>query len=226
MIDGHCHILPDCDDGSQNIEQSINMLKAAKDCGIDKIIFTSHIKDHYAGFDYQKQAYEKIFPYAQKLNIKTALGAEINWKQLSDVDFGQFKEMTLGNSNLFLLELSSVSLTSSWETIIYKLLGEGYKVIIAHPERYHYVHEDMQILDAFIDAGCLIMMSGTSLCKPVFGPRTFKCAKKMLKLGLVDIIASDAHTPHSYQLFLKALKFGAKFGYNTKTADTILDEAF
>ncbi|WP_396133696.1 CpsB/CapC family capsule biosynthesis tyrosine phosphatase, partial [Faecalibacillus intestinalis] len=42
MIDIHCHILPQVDDGSKSLEESIEMAKIAQDEGIKKIINTSH----------------------------------------------------------------------------------------------------------------------------------------------------------------------------------------
>lgn len=78
MIDAHCHILPNVDDGAKNLRESEQMLKVAKENGIDKIIFTSHIKHDYANYDVQKKAYAKIIPIAKKLKIKTAFGCEVH----------------------------------------------------------------------------------------------------------------------------------------------------
>ena len=44
MIDLHCHILPGIDDGSKNLEISLNMLKMQKEQGVDKVMFTPHFK--------------------------------------------------------------------------------------------------------------------------------------------------------------------------------------
>ena len=51
MIDVHCHILPDVDDGSECMQESINMAMIAKEQGIDKIIATPH---YHPEFKYLK----------------------------------------------------------------------------------------------------------------------------------------------------------------------------
>lgn len=218
--------MPNCDDGPKSIEESYDVLKSAQSCGVNKIIFTSHFKHSYGSVQQHKLAYEQLLPYAQKLGIDVALGAEVHWKKISEMGFSNMKELTLGKSNLFLLEFSSANLPSAWETIVYKLQGEGLKIIIVHPERYRAVHEDFGIIDKFIDADCMLMLSATSLDKSVFGQRTFKCAKKLIKKRLIDIIASDAHCTQNYEIFNKAITYAARFGYNTQDADEILEKAF
>lgn len=106
MIDAHCHILPRVDDGAKSIRESEQMLKAAKECGIDKVIFTSHIKHDYANYEEHKKAYEKVKPIAKKLGIKTAFGCEVHWKKLAEFDFKDIKKFKMGKSSLFLLEFS------------------------------------------------------------------------------------------------------------------------
>ena len=45
MVDMHCHVLPAVDDGSQNMEQTIEMLRIASEEGISAMIVTPHYKD-------------------------------------------------------------------------------------------------------------------------------------------------------------------------------------
>lgn len=47
MIDIHSHLVYDVDDGSENIEDTIHMLKEAKDAGFTDIILTPHYMEHY-----------------------------------------------------------------------------------------------------------------------------------------------------------------------------------
>ena len=51
MIDCHCHILPNIDDGPQEVDESIEMAKIASRDGIEKIIATPHITDNKYPFD-------------------------------------------------------------------------------------------------------------------------------------------------------------------------------
>ena len=42
MIDIHCHILPDVDDGSRNVDMSLDMIATAYDSGVRSMIATPH----------------------------------------------------------------------------------------------------------------------------------------------------------------------------------------
>ena len=42
MVDIHCHILPEVDDGAWDMEAAVDMAKIARDSGVKKIITTPH----------------------------------------------------------------------------------------------------------------------------------------------------------------------------------------
>ena len=44
MIDFHNHILPGVDDGAKTIEESLEMLKQAKDQGVTDVVNTVHFQ--------------------------------------------------------------------------------------------------------------------------------------------------------------------------------------
>ena len=44
MIDFHTHILPNIDDGSHNVQESVTMLKQSFAQGIDTVVLTSHFR--------------------------------------------------------------------------------------------------------------------------------------------------------------------------------------
>ena len=44
MVDIHCHILPEVDDGAWDMEAAVAMARIARDCGVKKIITTPHFK--------------------------------------------------------------------------------------------------------------------------------------------------------------------------------------
>lgn len=226
MIDPHCHILPGCDDGASNIEESKNMLKIAKECGIDKVIFTSHIKRDYASYDEQKKAYKEIKPIANKLNIDTAFGCEVHWKKLAQYDFKEITKFKLGKSHLFLLEFSYPGIPDTWNIIITKLKKCGFKVIIAHPERYKNVQENFKLVKQLKDCGCLIMLSCQSLNKERQNKLIWKTAVKMLKHQFVDFIASDAHNVADYTDFINALNVADKYNFNFAKSQRLLQRVF
>ena len=51
MIDIHCHIVPNIDDGAKSLDDALEMAKVAYDEGIRKIVNTSH---YHPNFEYKK----------------------------------------------------------------------------------------------------------------------------------------------------------------------------
>ena len=60
MRDIHCHILPGVDDGARTLEESLQMLQAAKDAGITSIVCTPHCRSPYFDFDKMWSAFHLL----------------------------------------------------------------------------------------------------------------------------------------------------------------------
>lgn len=226
MIDAHCHILPGLDDGVSNIEETESILSQLNKFNIDKLVFTSHIKNGFAEYDEHVNAYKQVKPIANKYNIQTALGFELGWKKLADIGYQNAKKYCFENSNLLLLEFSIASLPANWQNMIYKLQGEGIKVIIAHPERYKALYDDFSVAEEMHEMGCLFMLSANFINKHFFMPYLKKSAKKLLKAGLVDMICSDAHSIEGFEWIEPANKFAMKYDFNINKNEYYLQDIF
>ena len=66
--------------------------------------------------------------------------------------------------------------------------------IVAHPERYEWVWDDMKILDSLIDAGGVMLLDVAALAGK-YGRTVRTCAQKLLDQGYYDAACSDAHAP-------------------------------
>ena len=209
MIDIHCHILPGVDDGSRSFDESIAMLQAAAGVGIDHIVCTPHCRSPWWNPAGIAAGYERLEPIARDMGIQMDLGYEVNWKKLYDLGIDVAPQLTLGESNMFLLEFSDESLPSQWQRLIYKLQSMGLQIIIAHPERYKAVQNDLDVAYEMKELGCYLQLSSNFLADGFFGKRR-KTATALLRQGMVDYIASDAHCVEHYQDFAKALEYARK----------------
>lgn len=114
------------------------------------------------------------------------------------------------------MEFSNASLPANWQRVIYSIQRQGITVIVAHPERYQPVQDNLDIAFEMKALGCRLQLS----TKHMEGGRfdeTHRTAKPLLKEGLADYMASDAHRPEHYALYTKAWP---------KPADTNTREAF
>ena len=204
MRDMHCHILPGVDDGARDLEESLQMLKAAKAAGITSITCTPHCRDPYFDFEAMWQAFYALEDAAEGFPLQ--MGFEVNHRMLMDLGLEWAEVLHFDGSNEFLLELSTASMPSrydEYERTIFALQGMGYEVIIAHPERYVAIQKDINVAHELVDMGCKLQASTDFVAGGRFG-RERRPAIKMLKRGLYSYLASDAHFPKHYDYFAKA----------------------
>lgn len=194
MFDIHTHILPCIDDGSESIEESINMLEDAIKQGITDIIFTPHFDtyqnkcnldtNYQLEFDNFKKEVEK-----RNLKINLYLGNEIYYTKGVYQFLRNKKIFPLGNSNKVLVEFSYEKFRHNIEDVIYEFYVEGYQTIIAHAERYNY--SNLKLIKKWKEKGALIQVNASSF----YGDKKRKkLAVKLLKHNLIDYIASDIHS--------------------------------
>lgn len=226
MIDAHCHILPAVDDGSQSIRESIRIISNLKNFGIDRVVCTSHIKGHMGSIEEISAAYNRVLPIAESNNIHIVLGYEVNWRNIVDIGYQHAHDYSFGNSNLFLIEFSTGQLPNNWESIIYNLQGEGLDVIIAHPERYVAVQKNISLVEKMRNMGCYTMLSSNFILRSWMGGSARKCAKKLLKANLVDLICSDAHCLSDYKIFEKSIEYAKKHGWDCSCNEKLLSKIF
>lgn len=218
MVDIHTHIIPGVDDGSPNLETSIEMIKHEISIGVDSIICTPHhiyhryeksVEEIKSNFLLLKEAVEK-----ENLPIKLYLGQEICYSHREYIIkmLQEGKLLTLNNTNRVLLEFSFTREPEDILDIIYNFSIHGYEVIIAHVERYEWMTLDKVI--ALKGEGALIQINSNSY----LGLTTFKekrFTKLLLKKGLVNYVASDTHSfrPSTLDKSFKKIKNPDLFNY-------------
>ncbi len=208
--DIHSHILPGVDDGAKNIAQTEAMLLAAKKAGVRSIIASPHLNTHNADMERIDNTYLDVKSLFAQSNVEPRLGFECDYGLLlSELDMRKF---TVTGTNVLLLEFSLGYLPMQWENNIVELQRLGIEVIIAHPERYAPVQQDIVIAERMAEIGCELQVSAGSLHGGFFS-KAKRCALAMLDKGLVGYIASDAHCAEDYQAFERACK---KYGHLIK----------
>lgn len=160
MIDIHSHILPNIDDGSSSIEESIEILKEAKKAGFNGIIATPHyLKPEYNCEKQEKNILINLLKEEiQKENIDIELftGNEIYIDESIINMINEEKVESLNNSRYLLIELPMNFEMKYLEDLIFNIQNAEYIPIIAHPERYSYVQKEPNKLIDLIREGCII----------------------------------------------------------------------
>lgn len=218
MVDIHTHIIPNVDDGSPNLETSINMIKHEISIGVDTIICTPHhIYHRYEkSVEEIKEKFDQLNEEVKRLNlpIKLYLGQEICYTHREDIlsMLKSGKLLTLNNTNRVLLEFSFTREPEDLLDIIYNFSINGYEVIVAHVERYEWMNIDK--VKSLKAEGALIQINSNSYLG-LTSWREKRMTKKLLKLGLVDYVASDTHSfrPSTLDKSYKKIKNPDLFNY-------------
>ena len=216
MIDFHSHILPNTDDGSTSIEETINIIKEAKQAGFTQIISTSHYIQGYYEYDENErmQLLEKIKKWGQtpadntnELNgPELYLGSEIYITAEMPELLKEKKASTINNSKYVLFELPLNTESLIAKEVVYRLIENGYVPIIAHPERYSYVKESPEYVKELAEMGTLFQANYGSIIG-MYGTKAQKTVKKLLKEDLIQFLGSDVHrTNQIYPKIPKAMK--------------------
>ena len=99
---------------------------------------------------------------------------------------------SLRGSRYLLLEPPQTIVPPRFEDYLFSLVSAGYVPIITHPERLAWPDSDYDLFRRIVRLGGWMQLTGGSLLGG-FGKRAQVLAERMLKDGLVHIIATDAH---------------------------------
>ncbi|CAD2071604.1 tyrosine-protein phosphatase [Phocicoccus pinnipedialis] len=220
MIDLHNHILIGVDDGPETFEESLALLKQARDEGITHIVATPH--HLHPNWDTPTSVVRKKvdelmeYPEVKALGIEILLGQEIRLKDHLFEGLEQGTAIGLNKSNYVLIELPSSHVPSSTKQIIFELQRKSYIPIIAHPERNKAIANDLSILYELVNAGALAQLTSTTLNGDM-GKKTQKLSIQMIEHNLVHFVASDAHHSETRPFIMKSL-------FTNKNLKNIQDE--
>lgn len=201
MIDMHNHILYGIDDGCKTIEESIETIKNMKKIGFNSIVLTPHyIEDSSfnANNNLKLQRLEILKEELLKNNIDVNLflGNEIFINESINELIINKEIRSINNTRYILIELPFNNQILNLDDYLYELKLKGYKIIIAHPERYTYFKDNYEEARKLYDSGVLFQVNYGSIIGQ-YGSSSLKLVKKLLKDDMVDFISTDIHKPSS-----------------------------
>ncbi|PLX84639.1 MAG: capsular biosynthesis protein [Desulfuromonas sp.] len=208
MIDLHCHILHDIDDGPSTLEESLEMARMAVADGIEHIVATPHVREVIHDPEDIRDRVNRFRSALQDAGIPLEISPGGDNSALLDVD--TLKGHTINGTDYVLLEFPYTHLPHNARDMIYRIQLAGLLPIITHPERNPSIIAKPQLLINLAEAGAFVQVTAESLTGG-FGRKVKKCAQYLLKNHAVHILASDAHSPGSRPPILsKGVKAAAK----------------
>lgn len=225
MIDIHHHLLFGLDDGSPDIETSLQMAEMASADGITHIVCTPH-----ASSDFAFQPEENATRFAQlqqavnaKVGDKLTLGLgcdfHLSYENITDAQENPAK-YTINQKSYLLIEFPNMGIAPAMPDHVYELIRAGMTPIVTHPERNASFVERPEKLNDYLKIGCLIQVTGGSILGS-FGRLPQRAAMQLLEQDLVDIVASDAHNIDRRRPLLRAAYQEVATNFGQETAERL-----
>lgn len=195
-VDMHSHLIFDVDDGSESLDQSIELIVNLTDLGYEKIITTPHIMN-----DFYKNSKDNLLPKRdiilkelEKKEIKTKFNVAAEY-YLDDGFLNKLKDkdnLLLIENKFILVETSYLNEPINLSTVIFEIQANGYTPILAHPERYTYMYNDFEKYEELYSKGVKFQLNLNSLCG-YYSKGAKDIAAKLIENKMIDFVGTDCH---------------------------------
>jgi len=223
--DMHAHLLPGIDDGAVSMQNTLELISSLKHLGYTTLITTPHIRwDMFKNTPdgIQKQL-DLVRAELSKNKIDIALHAAAEY-YLDDYVSRLLKTnqplLTL-KGNMVLVEFSFMHLSGNMKEVLFDVQMAGYQPVIAHPERYTYLHKNYEALHEFKENGCMFQLNLLSLSSQ-YGKVVLEMANYLADHDFYDFAGTDLHHRRHLEA-LKSLKVSEKI-HTLLTGDRLLNK--
>ena len=212
FTDIHNHILPGIDDGAKTPEESISLLKGFKEFGVTNFIATPHIMSgYYPNTPQTIKASLALLQNELKSNKLDSFTIEAAAEHMVDPYFESIidtKEFMPLKEDFILIEMSFLQESINFKEAVQKLNQLPISPILAHPERYAFVHNKFGDYKYYKELGTFFQLNLLSLCN-YYGPEVHKTALKLLDANMYNFVGSDVHNSRQLKT-LKEIKLPLK----------------
>lgn len=198
--DLHSHLVPGVDDGVRDLDEAVTAIGRMVDVGIRHIVTTPHLDGSLtlepSSFGQRMEAMDRAWE-----RVRTA--AAERW---GDLEFRRGHELMLdtpnadasderlrlGGTSFVLVEWPRLHVPPNTGEVISRLRFAGVRPVIAHPERYHGVDRELNVIQGWRRAGAYLQVTHGSLVGR-YGDAARSRSFRLLKRGWVDYLSTDYH---------------------------------
>lgn len=194
--DIHSHLLPGIDDGVATVEDAVVVIRRLNELGFTRFVTTPHINDIFKNTPERiHTALDTLRTHLSNVGMSTPIEAAAEYYLDESVMNAIGKEepfLTFG-SRYLLFETNFLSEPYFLKEFLFKALSQGYRPLLAHPERYHYM--TMEKVEDLRARGTLFQINMLSLSGYYSRPIQ-KMAERLIEKGWVDFLGTDCHNIH------------------------------
>jgi protein-tyrosine phosphatase len=196
VIDLHGHLVWGVDDGPKDRDESLALARALKAAGVSTFACTSHVRPDKGWINDARVVRDnlaKVADVAAETGLELVAGAE---HYIDDAVFGAAdwatRAVPYGTGRWLLVETPYPGLPFDLLGLLSRIRRAGFKVLLAHVERFPYLVDDDALLERLLDAGHLFQVNLGSLAG-AYSRAQQKGAEKLLKKGMAAVLAGDCH---------------------------------
>lgn len=209
LTDIHSHLLPGLDDGVKSLEESGQLIRQFIDLGYSKLITTPHIMSDFYRNE-PEQIMEKLVLLRQYLKqeditISIDAAAEYYLDETLIEKINHNKNLLTLASKHLLFETNFLTEPYQLKEFIFAATTQGYKLVLAHPERYQYLVTNFEKVEDLRDRGVLFQINIPSILG-VYSKPIQKLAIRLIEKGWVDFLGSDCHNQNQMDALKETFK--------------------
>lgn len=210
-IDIHNHLLAGIDDGAKTSEETNILITRMKEMNIAGAFATPHT--FQGRWNNSKYSIKKAYDSAKETHLNRAFLKGYASEYMLDYTLMlRIKEEKLLciHDSFLLVELHLINNSMDLYDMLFELKLKEYKIIIAHPERYLYFHNDFRKFNKLKASGVYFQLNLLSLTG-YYGKEVQKMAEKLLENDMYDFTGTDIHNEkHIDELTKKPILFSKK----------------
>jgi protein-tyrosine phosphatase len=196
FVDLHSHWVAAIDDGARDVEGSLALLRALHEAGFDKVVATPHMRpgmfdntaaDLHRAFDRTNEALAHATDLPERGLSSEHFFDDVVWTRLMDG-----AALPYPGGHAVLVEFPTRHFPVNVAHRFFDLMRRRVRPVIAHPERYAPVWDDIGVLDPLLDGGAVLLLDAAALAGK-YGRAPKKAAEKLVDAGYYHAACSDAH---------------------------------
>ncbi|MBI4475305.1 MAG: hypothetical protein HY646_21760 [Acidobacteria bacterium] len=186
--------MPEIDDGARSMEEALEMARIAAEDGIEQMVSTPHMFNGLSNNPEPPEILERVAALNEAIGsgLKILPGNEVHVSHEIAEQAKNNRVTKINQRNYMLVEFPQLTVPVGADELFYKLLLQGVRPILVHPERNGQIQMHPSIVGTFVERGVFIQVTAMSVTGE-FGPMAKSCVDTLLKHSCVHFLATDTH---------------------------------